>query len=74
MQKNEEYWVKKFEGSEFSELNLPYDFTQSHNATYKGLKISKNIDKRYFDKVQEISSKYSVSPYIVFLSAFFVLL
>ena len=74
MQKNEEYWVKKFEGSEFSELNLPYDFTQSHNATYKGLKISKRIDKRYFDKIQEISSKYSVSPYIIFLSAFFVLL
>lgn len=74
IQKNEEYWVKKFEGSEFSELNLPYDFTQSHNSTYKGLKISKNIDKRYFDKIQEISSKYSVSPYIVFLSAFFVLL
>ena len=74
LQKNEEYWIKKFEGSDFSELNLPYDYTQSHNATHKGSKISKTIDKRYFDKIQKISSEYSVSPYIIFLSAFFVLL
>ena len=74
IQKDEEYWVKKFEGSDFSELNLPYDFSQSHNTTFKGLKISKKIHKKYFDKVQEISSKYSTSPYIVFLSAFYVLL
>ena len=74
IQEYEDYWIKKFEGSSFSEVNLPYDFNQSHNITYKGSKYTKEINKKYFDKIQEISTKYSVSPYIIFLSAFFVLL
>ena len=70
----EKYWLNKFEGSDFSELNLPYDFNQSHNATYKGSKLSKYIGRSYFDKIKEISTKYSVSPYVIFLSAFFILI
>lgn len=70
----EKYWLNKFADCDFAELNLPYDFKLSNNKTYKGIKISNSIDKKFFEEIQKISSKCGVSPYMVFLSAFFILL
>ena len=70
----ENYWVHKFEGSEFSELNLPYDFNQTTSRTYKGTKISKSIDKKLFKDLQQLSVEAGISPYMLFLSALFILL
>lgn len=70
----EEYWVNKFKEAELSQLNLPYDYKTSANRSYKGSKISNIIDEKQFRKIEEYAKKLGVSPYVLFISAFFILL
>jgi len=72
--KNEQYWINKFKDSEFSQLNLPYDYKIPANRSYKGNKISNIIDEHQFRKIERYAKKVGVSPYMLFISAFFVLL
>ena len=74
IKKYEEYWVNKFKNSEFSQLNLPYDYKMSANRSYKGKKISNVIDEHQFRKIEKYAKKIGVSPYVLFISAFFILL
>ena len=74
IKKYEEYWTNKFKDSEFSQLNLPYDYNVSVNRSYKGNKISNKIDEHQFRKIERYAKKIGVSPYMLFISAFFVLL
>lgn len=74
IKKYEEYWVNKFKNSEFSQLNLPYDYKMSANRSYKGNKISNVIDERKFRKIERYAKKIGASPYMLFISAFFILL
>lgn len=74
IEKYEEYWVNKFKNSEFSQLNLPYDYKISVNRSYKGNKISNIIDERKFRKIERYAKKIGASPYMLFISAFFILL
>ena len=70
----ENYWLEKFKDSDFSELNLPYDFKQSVNRSFKGNKITKILNEKYFKKISEVARINGVSSYMLFLSAFFILL
>ena len=72
--KYEEYWISKFKNSELSQLNLPYDYKMPANRSYKGNKISNVIDERQFRKIERYAKKIGVSPYMLFISAFFILL
>ena len=74
VKKAENYWVNKFKDSEFSQLNLPYDYKMSANMSYKGNKITKVIDEKQFRKIERYAKKIGVSPYMLFISAFFILL
>lgn len=74
IEKYEEYWVNKFKNSEFSQLNLPYDYKISVNRSYKGNKISNIIDERKFREIERYAKKIGASPYMLFISAFFILL
>ena len=70
----EQYWVNKFKNVELSQLNLPYDYKMLVNRSYKGDRISKELDEQEFRKIEKFAKKLGVSPYAFFLSAFFVLL
>lgn len=70
----EQKWLKEFEDVEIPVINLPYDFPISQNKSFNGNTISTNISKDVFDRVYSIAKQYKVSPYVVFLSAFYVLL
>ena len=74
IEKYEQYWINKFKDSELSQLNLPYDYKIPANRSYKGNKISNKIDEVYFRKIERYAKKIGVSPYMFFLSVFFVLL
>lgn len=69
---DEEYWLNKFKTYEFESLNLPYDYTLPATPSYVGEKI--NINFNHFDKVNTFARKFNLSPYVVFLSAFFITL
>ena len=72
--KYEEYWANKFKNSELSQLNLPYDYKIPASRSYKGNKISNIIDEHQFRKIERHAKKIGVSPYMFFISAFFILL
>ena len=44
------------------------------NRSYKGNKISNVIDERKFRKIERYAKKIGLSPYMLFISAFFILL
>ena len=72
--KNEEYWVNKFKECEFGQLNLPYDYKLSANRSYEGNRIINVINEKQFRKMERYAKKIGASPYMLFITAFFILL
>ena len=70
----ENYWINKFKDSEFSQLNLPYDYKMPANRSYNGNKITNIIDEHKFRRITRYAKKIGVSPYMLFISAFYILL
>ena len=73
IKKYDEYWASTFANSQISSLNLPYDFP-ANSKSYEGDKISYNMPKETFAKIEELAKKHDVSAYTVFLSALYILL
>lgn len=73
IKKYDEYWASTFANSQISSLNLPYDFP-ANSKSYEGDKISYNMPKKTFAKIEELAKKHDVSAYTVFLSALYILL
>ena len=71
---SENYWLDKFKDTEFTQLDLPYDYKIPANRSYKGSKLSKVIDKSKFNNIEKYAKKLGISPYMLFISAFFILL
>lgn len=69
----ENYWISKFNDFDITQLNLPYIGNCSNN-TFVGNTICKNIGKDLFNNINLIANKLGVSDYMVFLSAFYILL
>ena len=74
IEKIENYWIDKFKAFPIQNLNLPYDFTADSNRKYAGHKITKRIKDEDFNTLNSIAKRLNVSPYILFISAFIVLL
>ncbi len=74
IKKFEEYWLNKYKNFKFQKLNLPYDYQNSSTNSYIGNRVIKSIDSSFFTRIEELSLKLNVSPYMLFLSAFFILL
>lgn len=72
--KAEKYWINKFSNRDIPYLNLPYDYNIPTTRSYIGNTISKKINPDTFNKYIDYSKKHQVSPYMFFISAFFVLL
>ena len=70
----EKYWIDKFKDCEFMQLNLPYDYNMPSTRSYNGNTITNIIDEKSFRKIERYAKKMSVSPYMFFVSAFFILL
>lgn len=73
IKKYDEYWTNAFANTEISSLNLPYDFP-ANSKSFKGNKISYTMEKETFKKLEQLSKKYNVSTYTIFLSALYILL
>lgn len=74
MQAEEKYWINKINNFPLQSLNLPYDYNPKAIKTYAGNKISKKIDDAEFKQLEDIAKLLGVSPYVLFVSAFIILL
>ena len=74
IKEKEEYWVNKFKNSEFEQLNLPYDYKATALRSYNGDRVTNIIDEKKFRKIERYAKKIGVSPYMFFISVFYILL
>ena len=74
IKEKEEYWVNKFKNSEFEQLNLPYDYKATASRSYNGDRVTNIIDEKKFRKIERYAKKIGVSPYMFFISVFYILL
>ena len=70
----EHYWINRFNDYEISSINLPYDYPASNAKNFNGDRISKIIPQELFKKVDHLAKKLKISPYMIHLSLFYVLL
>lgn len=71
--KSEKYWLDKFKNSDFPEINLPYDYSPA-TVNYSGSKVIKHLDNSLLNDVNKYAHDINISPYMLYLSAFLILL
>ncbi|MGD9581211.1 MAG: amino acid adenylation domain-containing protein, partial [Vampirovibrionia bacterium] len=69
----EEFWLKQFEG-EIPILELPTDKPYPAQIDFIGDEITSNISADLAIKIQKYCTTQNITPYIFFLSAYFILL
>lgn len=70
----ENNWKEKFNNIEIPVINLPYDFPISQQRTFNGNTLHTTIFNETFEKIEVLSKKYNVTPYVFCLTVFYVLL
>ncbi|MCX7923163.1 MAG: amino acid adenylation domain-containing protein [Clostridia bacterium] len=72
-QRAEEYWLKELD-KPLPVLNLPLDFNRPQMQTYNGSFIKFSIPAENARRLKEVSRQLNSTPYMLFLSAYFLLL
>ncbi len=70
---SKEFWLKKFEG-DIPVLNLPTVFSRPANKSYEGNTFVTSLSKELMDKIIKFANKYEVTPYMVMLGCYYILL
>lgn len=71
--KNKEYWINKFKDN-LPILNLPTDYPRPTKKSFKGKKIYKTLDKDITKNINDLAKKLEVTPYMLLLSIYYILL
>lgn len=74
LEKQESYWLSQFATDEIPVLNLPLDYKRPLKQAFSGDKVYETIDGELYNNIQELCDKYSITPYMLFLSAYYILL
>jgi len=69
---HQDYWLKQFE-QDIPVLDFPYDFQRPPVITYEGAVLTFSVDEDLLAKVRNFSAKNETTPFMVFLSAFYLL-
>ena len=71
--KAEKYWIDKFSG-DLPILNLPLTYTRPTIQCFDGNNVCIKLDKTFKKRIENKSKDLCVTPYILTLSAYFILL
>ena len=67
------YWKNKLAG-EIPVLSLPTDFNRPTSPSYKGKNIDLEFSKTSSAQILDLAKKLEVTPFVLFLSAYYILL
>lgn len=70
---HETFWKQQFEDS-IPVLNLPTQFARPSVQSFEGSKVHANIDSELTNKINELAKELNITPYMLLLSAYYVLL
>ncbi len=73
LKKQEEYWLKQFEG-EIPVLNLPTDYQRPTIQSFEGASLQFEITKDLTNKLRQIAKATGATMYMLLLSTFNILL
>lgn len=69
----EKYWLDKFKG-EIPVLNMPTIYTRPATQSFEGKKVYSIIDANTTSKINTISKELHITPYMLMLGTFYILL
>lgn len=69
----EKYWLKQFE-NELPVLNLPTTYSRPALQSFEGKKVHSVIPAKTVQKIEKISEELAITPYMLLLSVYYVLL
>ncbi|MDO5555589.1 MAG: condensation domain-containing protein, partial [Clostridia bacterium] len=73
LKKQEEFWLNQF-SDEVPLLSMPLDFKRPEVKSFKGDTISTSVDREMSKNIIKLANKYNTTPYIILLSAYYILL
>lgn len=73
LQEAEKYWLNQFE-EDIPVLNLPTNYPRPASQSFEGNKVFACIDLETKQKIDTLSKTLSVTPYMLLLSAYYILL
>lgn len=71
--KSEEYWLSKFQ-DEVPILDLPTTYPRPIKLSFDGSKVHSIIDEELTKKVYDVSNDLGITPYMLLLSCYYILL
>lgn len=69
----EKYWVNQFE-DDVPVLNLPTNYQRPATQSFEGAKVYTSINLETTNKIHDIAKNLGVTPYMVLLSVYYILL
>lgn len=73
MKEAENYWTNLYK-DEIPVLNLPTSFARPAVHTFKGAKVHSKIDASTYTKLINMSKQYGITPYMILLACYYILL
>ena len=71
--KAQNYWIHQFDG-EIPILNFPTSYPRPGVQSFEGDKIYASIDENTTQKIKDISNHLGITPYMLLLSCYYILL
>ncbi|MFI6593352.1 amino acid adenylation domain-containing protein, partial [Paenibacillus glucanolyticus] len=69
IKQQKQYWLERLAG-ELPNSELPLDFERSSDNYFAGKVLSQKLDQEYFLRVKQFSEQNQITPFMVFLAAF----
>ena len=71
--KLKEYWVNQFK-DEIPLLNMPTTYVRPSAQSFEGSNYHTNLSKETFEKIEHMSKQLGITPYMLMLSCYYILL
>lgn len=68
-----DFWVNQYQ-DEIPLLNLPTTFSRPSSQSFEGANFYTTLPKEIFEKVNEVAKKLEITPYMLMLSVYYILL
>lgn len=70
---HEDFWLNQF-SDDIPVLNMPTSYPRPVNKSFKGNKVHFSADLITTDKINSLANKLGITPYMILLSSYYVLL
>jgi len=70
----QKYWVNQFKDDDIPVLNLPTNYARPTVQSFEGGNIYKQLDKELTEKINNLAKELNITPYMLLLSCYYILL